>query len=494
MKNKINDYEKDLGLIFFVLFFFFIPFKGLRAQEKDSFFSRNKKVRVYLTEKNSNHRLSLIDSLSFSDKPQPIEKEISVFVDPKKPFQTLLGIGGALTDASAEVYAKMPREKQKELLSAYYNPKLGIGYTLARTNIQSCDFSSETYSYVKENDSDLKTFDISHDRKFRIPFIKDVIKATDGKLTLFASPWSPPAWMKTNHDVLHGGELKPEFYTSWAKFFVKFIQSYEKEGIPIWGFTVQNEEMASQSWESCIYTAEEEKEFVKNYLGPIMYRSGYSQKHLLIWDHNRDLIYQRVSTVLEDPEASKYVWGIAFHWYEYLASGSMDFENTKRVAEAFPDKAMMFTEGCAETYSPDRLNDWGLGERYGLSMINDFNIGSVAWTDWNVLLDDHGGPNHVGNFCMAPVHYDSQTKNLIYTNSYYYLGHFSKFIKPGSRRIACSSSRNNLITTAFQNPDGEIAVVVMNSTEESIPYFLWIQGKAIKLVIPTHSIETLTIR
>ena len=405
----------------------------------------------------------------------------------------MIGIGGALTDASAEVYAKLSKEKQKELLTAYYDKDKGIAYTLGRTNIQSCDFSSDSYSYVKPNDVDLKTFDISHDEKYRIPFIKDVLAAAGGKLTLFASPWSPSAWMKTNNNVLHGGSLKPEYAQTWAGVYVKFIKAYEKAGIPIWGLTVQNEEMANQTWESCIYTAEQERDFVKNFLGPTLEKAGMSDKKLMIWDHNRDLVYQRVSTVLEDPDAAKYVWGIAYHWYEDIAGGSMNFDNTRLVAQAFPDKPMMLTEGCAADFDVKRFTDWSVGEKYGRSMINDFNLGTVAWTDWNILLDDKGGPNHVGNFCMAPVHLDSKTGNLIYTNSFYYLGHFSKFIHPGAKRIISSSSRNALLTTAYVNPDGKIAVVVMNNTDAPIDYFLWIKGKAAKTTSLAHSIATLVI-
>lgn len=187
-----------------------------------------KSVTVYVTAKNTDKKLTKTETLSFVDKPQPIEKEFSVFVDPSKTYQTMLGIGGAITDASAEVFYKLSKEQQQEILTAYYDKEKGIGYTLARTNMQSCDFSSDIYSYISEGDKDLKTFDISHDRKYRIPLIKEAIAKAGGKLTLYASPWSPPAWMKTNNNVLQGGALKPEYNQSWANFFVKFIKEYEK--------------------------------------------------------------------------------------------------------------------------------------------------------------------------------------------------------------------------------------------------------------------------
>ncbi len=464
------------------------------AQNSTTYSASNKTVKVYLTAKNTDNKLSQTETLQFTEKGQPVETEVAVFVDPSKTFQTMLGIGGALTDASAETFYKLSKDKQKELLTAYYDKEKGIGYTLGRTTIQSSDFSSDSYSYVNENDMDLKSFNVKHDEKYRIPFIKEIIGAAGGKLTLFASPWSPPGWMKTNNNVLHGGKLKPEFDQSWANFYVKFINTYEKAGIPIWGLSVQNEPMATQTWESCIYTGEEERDFIKNFLGPTLTKAGMADKKLIAWDHNRDLLYQRASTVLEDPEAAKYVWGIGYHWYETWTGAGMNFENERRVAEAFPSKNLIFTEGCAESFNDTRFNDWVLGERYGYSMINDFNAGTVGWTDWNILLDEKGGPNHVGNFCFAPVHADTKTGNLIYTNSYYYIGHLSKFIQPGAKRIISAASRDKLITTAFVNPDGKIAVVVMNKTDENITYYLWIKGQAAKTTSPAHSIATLVIQ
>jgi glucosylceramidase len=141
----------------------------------------------------------------------------------------------------------------------------------------------------------------------------------------------------------------------------------------------------------------------------------------------------------------------------------------------------------------DRVYDWKLGERYGKSMINDFNSGTVAWTDWNILLDETGGPNHVKNFCFAPIHADTRTNELIYTNSYYYIGHFSKFIKPGATRVQCSSSRSALLSTAFRNPDGSVVVVVMNETNNPVSYYLWINNQSVPLTARPHSIATLVI-
>jgi glucosylceramidase len=466
---------------------------GPAAAQTPSYSAAGKTAQVFTTAQGTDQRLAAGPALSFKQVGQPVETQVCVFVDPGHQFQTLLGIGGALTDASAETFFKLPKARQQEFMRAYYSPNDGIGYTLARTSIGSCDFSSASYTYVKEGDASLKSFSVKHDEQFRIPFIKLATAAAGGQLPLFVSPWSPPAFMKTNHDLLHGGKLLPEFRQPWADYYVKFIQAYEKQGLPIWGLTVQNEEMATQKWESCLYTAEEERDFIKEYLGPTLAKGGMGDKKLIAWDHNRDLLYQRASTVLDDPEAAKYVWGIGYHWYETWTGSGMLFDNEARVKEAFPNTNLIFTEGCIENFKFDQVNEWRLGERYGHSMIHDFNAGTVGWTDWNVLLDQTGGPNHVGNFCFAPIIADTRTGKLIYTNAYYYIGHFSKFIRPGAKRVAVTTNRDWLQATAFQNTDGKVAVVVMNSGNKPQEFQLWIKGQAVATTSLPHSMATYVI-
>lgn len=439
-------------------------------------------------------RLSEQPALVFTPHAVIYENEPSVVVVPGIEFQEILGIGGAITDSSAETLAKLPAAKQKELLDAYYDPVKGIGYSLIRTNIASCDFSSGSYAYVKEGDAELKSFSVAHDEKYRIPMIQRALAAAGGKATVFASPWSPPGWMKDTGQVLQGGKLKPEFRDAWARHFVEFIHAYEARGIPIWGVTVQNEPMAKQKWESCIFSAEEERDFIRDHLGPTLAKAGLGDRKIVAWDHNRDLIFQRASILLADPKAAAYIWGLGYHWYETWTGGGMQFQNLIRTKEAFPKINLLFTEGCAESFDATRYAEWVLGERYGYSMIHDFNAGAVGWTDWNVLLDEKGGPNHVGNFCFAPVHADTRTGELIYTNSYHYLGHFSKFVRPGARRIAVSTTREPLLSTGFRNPDGSLVVVVMNQTEKPLPYQLWLGGQAAATTALPRSITTFIIR
>lgn len=451
-------------------------------------------MSVYTTAKNTNYRLTKTAELAFFDFGQPLESQVCVFVDPSKTFQTIVGIGGAITDAAAETFEKLPESKQQEVLRAYYDAEQGIGYTMARTSIHSCDFSSQSYTYVEENDVSLDSFSIAHDRKYRIPLIKKAMQMTGDQLTLLASPWSPPAWMKTNTSMLKGGQLLAEHRQNWANYFVKFIHAYEKEGVPIWGVSVQNEPMASQTWESCLYTGEQESAFIKHYLGPALHQNGFHHKKLIAWDHNRDLIFQRALAVLHDNETAKYVWGIGYHWYETWTGSGMLFENVKKVKEAFPETNVIFTEGCIEKFDFNRIQDWDLGEIYGHSMVNDFNAGAAAWLDWNVLLDETGGPNHVGNFCFAPIIADTQRGELHYINSYYYLGHFSKFVRPKAKRIISSSNRDSLQTTAFINADGSIVVIVLNTTDIEMDYHLWIEGKATAVKSLAHSITTFVLK
>lgn len=452
-----------------------------------------KTITVYTTAEKTEYRLSKMATLGLTPYGQPLETQPCVFIDVARKFQTITGIGGAITDASAETFANLPAASQEELINAYFDAAQGIGYSLIRTNMNSCDFSSDSYTYVADNDGALQSFNIKHDEAYRIPMIKRAMTAAGGRLPLFISPWSPPAWMKDNNSMLQGGKLKEAYKQSWANYFVKYIKAYEAKGIPVWGLTVQNEPMAKQRWESCIYTAEEERDFIKKYLGPTLQQQGLGNKKLIAWDHNRDLVYQRATTILNDPAAARYVWGIGFHWYETWTGSAMQFENLKRVHETFPDKNLIFTEGCVEKFDMNRITDWMIGERYGYSMVNDFNNGTVAWTDWNILLDETGGPNHVGNFCFAPVHADTKTGKLIYTNAYYYLGHFSKFVKAGARRIGSASSRDKLATTAFINPDGKLVVIVLNVSNDTIAYNVWLQGNAAAITSLPHSIVTLAI-
>ncbi|OYU94649.1 MAG: glycosyl hydrolase [Bacteroidetes bacterium B1(2017)] len=446
---------------------------------------------IYTTAKGSSYKLSPSDTLSFKESKQPLETQICLFIDNTKTFQEMQGIGAAITDASAETFAKVSAAAQEELLNAFFDKNTGIGYSLARTNIHSCDFSSESYTYILEGDKELNSFNIEHDLSFRIPLLKKAFAKTNNELKLFASPWSPPAFMKDNNNMLQGGKLLPAYYQSWATYFVKFITAYQAAGVPIWGVSVQNEPMAKQRWESCIYTAEEERDFLKNYLGPTLKNNGFGNKKIIVWDHNRDLLFHRANTILSDPAAAAYVWGVGYHWYETWTGAQQQHDNLSLVKQVYPNTNLIFTEGCKESFNKKKYKNWDIGEYYADAMIKDFNRGVCAWTDWNIFLDETGGPNHVQNFCFAPVHVNTKTSEIIYTNAFYYIGHFSKFIRPGDYRVACSSSRSTLQASAFINAQGKTSVVVLNKGDKAISYMLYSGTKMLEVTCAAHSIQTI---
>ena len=488
MRTKKYYHRQVLG-IWILLGLITVLFLKCKKEEMALNIYEPEKAEVYVTARDTDQRLSRIGVIRFKAHPQPVENEPTIMIDATKTFQTIVGFGGALTDAAAETFYKLPKNQQKQILQDYFDPDKGIGYTLCRVPIHTCDFSSDSESYTETpDDTLLEHFTIEHDQPYRIPFIRAAMEAAQDTLLLFASPWSPPAWMKTNNSMLQGGKLKPAFRQSWADYFVRFIKAYEQEGIPIWGLTVQNEPMAVQTWESCIYTAEEERDFVRDYLGPTLVKNGLSNVKLMVWDHNRGILYQRDKIVLDDPETSKYVWGVGFHWYV-----GDHFENVRLVHDAYPDKQLVFTEGCVYSFDQERIDEWHWGERYGESILMDLNHWTVGWVDWNLLLDEQGGPNHVGNYCFAPVHGYPASGEIHHMNSYYYMGHFSKFIRPGAKRIIASSNDDRLRTTAFLNPDGRVAVVVLNMTDDVLPFRLWMEGYSAGTESPAHSILTLIL-
>ncbi len=430
-------------------------------------------------------------SEKFQSAPHPgwqeaTDRNADVHIYPQELRQEILGFGGAFTEASAYNFSKLGPENQQRFLEAYFHPEKGNGYTFCRTHIHSCDFALGNYTYVEDGDAELNSFNLAHEETWLFPLLRQAQRVADGKIKLFSSPWSPPAWMKTNGEMNNGGKLKPEFRQAWANYYVKYIREMEKAGFPIWGLTVQNEPAATQIWDSCEYTAEEERDFVKEYLGPALHQAGMADKKLIIWDHNRDIMVERASTVLEDPEAAKYVWGTGFHWY-----GDDAFKNVKTMYERFPDHHLIFTEGCQE--GGPHIGSWDLGERYARSMIHDLNHGTDAWVDWNLLLDIRGGPNHVGNYCSAPILADVENDQLLFQSSYYYIGHFSKYLKPGTHAIRTENSRKDVIAAGFIHED-KLILVALNLTEEPQDLSVRSGTHTLSLSLPPRSIGTWTGR
>jgi glucosylceramidase len=438
-------------------------------------------MRWFLTAQGSSARLTEQAPL----EPSAGDPELPVlFVNPERRFQTIEGFGGAFTEAAAVTWQRLGPAAQAQLLRDYFSRDSGHGYTLCRVHMNSCDFALGHYAHAEvPGDVDLHSFNIERDRQALLPFIKAALRVAGRPIQLLVSPWSPPAWMKSNGQMSQGGKLLPRYARAWARCFVRFIQAYEAEGVPVWGVSVQNEPAATQSWDSCLYSAEEERDFVRDHLGPELRQAGLGHIKIVIWDHNRNLMVERASVVYADPEAAKYVWGTGFHWY-----GENHFDQVQQVHDAWPDKQLLFTEGCQE--GGPHTGEWQLGERYGHSMINDLNRWTVGWIDWNLLLDASGGPNHVGNLCSAPVLANAAGDGFLHQSSYWYMGHFARFVQPGARRVLCAASLQALEASAFLNPDGSTATVAMNRSESAIPFVLRWAGQSYSAVLPPRSVAT----
>ena len=436
---------------------------------------------IYLTSKESEARIKKIpESELLHDSKTELR---SIKVDKNQIRQSILGFGGAFTEASASIYNELDGDKKSEIIQAYFGDS-GNQYNMGRTHINSCDFSLGNYVLCEEEDRKLVGFSIERDKKMLIPFIKEALNEASSPVLIMASPWSPPPWMKTNNQMNHGGKLKEEFQDTWAEYYCKYIEFYERDGVPIWGISVQNEPEAVQTWDSCIYTGEEERDFIKNFLGPALKRNKYLDKKLVIWDHNRDVMVERSRTVLSDPDAAQYVWGTGFHWYN-----GDHFDEVQKVHDEFPDKELIFTEGCQE--GGPHIGSWDLGERYATSIINDLNRYTVGWIDWNLLLDERGGPNHVGNYCSAPIIVNTKTQELLYQSSYFYLGHFSRFFSRGDKIVQCENTTSQLLSLSGINKNDKLTTTIMNKEEDSIP-FLYDNGSEKKSYsIPPRSIITI---
>ena len=441
----------------------------------------DKNRTIYLTSKESKARIKKIPESELLHDSKTELRSIKVVKNQIR--QSILGFGGAFTEASASVFHQLDADKKSEIIQAYFGDN-GNQYNMGRTHINSCDFSLGNYALCEKEDRKLTDFSIERDKKMLIPFIKEALNEASSPILLMASPWSPPPWMKTNNQMNHGGKLKEEFQDTWAEYYCKFIEFYERDGVPIWGISVQNEPEAVQTWDSCIYTGEEERDFIKNFLGPALKKNNYLDKKLVIWDHNRDVMLKRSRAVLSDPEAAKYVWGTGFHWYN-----GDHFDEVQKVHDEFPDKELIFTEGCQE--AGPHIGSWDLGERYATSIINDLNRYTVGWIDWNLLLDERGGPNHVGNYCSAPIIVNTKTQELLYQSSYFYLGHFSRFFSRGDKIVKCENTTSQLLSLSGINKNGKLTTTIMNKEEDSIP-FLYDDGSEKKSYsIPPRSIITI---
>lgn len=420
----------------------------------------------------------------YLEQVQQIKCEGQVQIKTGDTKQELTGFGGAFTEATCYMLSCAKEADRTRVLNEYFGRE-SSNYSLARLTIHSCDFAMSNYEYVRDkNDLQLEKFDISNDHNYIIPIVKEALEINPD-IKFLASPWSPPAYVKTTNMMNHGGKLKPEYYKTWALYFVKFIQEYEKQGIPIWAVTIQNEPSATQTWESCIWTAEEEALFVKDYLVP-MFKAHNIDTKIIIHDHNRDDVNARVDAAFADPVVREAVYGIGIHWYVVE-----EYENLTELHNKYPEQHIMFTEGCCELGIGYETGQWKNGEKYSYEIINNFNNYCESFLDWNLVLDQLGGPNHVKNFCEAPVMIDYENDHQVtYNNSFYYIRHFSKFIEPGDVVISSDTSDDRLNVLVVKG-EKHHKLFILNRSEEEINYQTDIEEFG--TMIPPRAMQTIIL-
>jgi glucosylceramidase len=401
----------------------------------------------------------------------------TITITPATTYQTIVGFGAALTECAVFNLCTITAARKNEVLNAFFNPFTGAGYTVVRVSINSCDFSLAQYAYDNTaGDNNLDNFDISHEQKYLIPTVKQAMVVPGSNFRIFGSPWSPPAWMKSNGTMLNGGQLKSDCFSAWALYYVKYVNAMKSNGITIWGLTVQNEPQATQTWESCIYSSQQERDFVKNYLGPTLAKNNVTAK-VMIWDHNKDIIVERATTVLSDTGAAKYVWGTAYHHY-----GGDHFDYMNTVHDAFPQKTMLGTENSVHT-------GFSEVERMAHEIIGDLNSWSTGYLTWNMVTDMNGGPFHDRSPGVpGDAQVDTVTSTVTYPPNYYYMTHFSKYMRPDAVRIGCVYSGTDLEATAVKNTNGVITVAVLNKTANAVNFIIKQGTQIIKPSIPAHSL------
>ena len=477
---KIKEY-KQLTKIISASFFLGLSL-SLSAQTANE-------IKVFQSVKGKSDMMEKLNPIKLVTDDKTEMEAINVY--PKIQYQLILGFGGAFTETSAYNYMQLSGPQRDKLIESYFDKEKGIGLNFCRTHINSADFSISEYNYVKDNDAQLKTFSIDRDRKYIIPMLKAAKKYAPN-LYLFASPWTPPAWMKSNNKLINGGKLLPKYYDTWAKYFVKYLEAYKNEGLNFFGVTVQNEPKAIQTWESCQYTGTDEGNFATKYLKPELKKAGFDNIKIMVWDHNKERVFERASESLSVPGATNAIWGIACHWY----SGD-HFDALRLTHEKFPYKPIILTEFCTgiEKKGPNfAASNWDDVESYSNEIIGDLNNYVSAIVDWNLVVDLNGGPYHnrTGG-CKAQIVVDAAKNSFSLQPLYYAFGHFSKFIERGAKRIGCSSYIDNLKVSSFINPNGEVIVEILNKGDKAASPKLRINGSSAALNIPAKSLTTLVV-
>jgi len=447
-----------------------------------------KKMKIFAS--SVNEKQMLVEQQEIILKQDFETENLLINIYPEFKYQQILGFGAAFTETSAYNFSLLSPDSQQQLAEAYFG-KTGIGYNFCRTHINAADFSIDEYTYVEDGDVELKTFNIDRERKYNIPMIQAALKVNPD-LLLFASPWSPPAWMKDNKRVTYGGRLLDEYYPTWAKYFSLYLKEFKKEGIDFFGVSIQNEPKAVQQWESCIWTGEEEGVFAANYLRPSLDEYGFDHIKIIIWDHNKERVMERARESMSVPGAEKAIWGVGHHLY----SGD-HFDNLRMAHELYPDKHLIATENNAYgVRGGDVAANWKDIEIYAKETIMNFNNFTAAAVAWNMIVDfKTGGPFHntPAGGSSAPVWVDADKKEFILGPMFYTDGHFSKFIKRGAVRIGSSVYNDAVKVAAFSNPDGEIIVIVLNTTNSDATPKIRLNNCTAEFRMPAKSLQTLII-
>ncbi|EFA05963.2 lysosomal acid glucosylceramidase [Tribolium castaneum] len=421
-----------------------------------------------------------------------------IVIDPKTKYQTILGWGGAFTDAAGINIASLEESLQTKLLESYFSEN-GLEYSLCRVPIGGTDFSVRAYSYDDgKEDKDLTNFKLAEeDHKYKIPYIKKALELTENRLKLFASAWTAPKWMKTDGQYAGlGGSLKKEMYQTWVDYFIKFFDSYKEQGISFWGVTTGNEPSLAISPTNRInnvgWGPKNMGTWVRDNLGPTIRNSAYSDMKIMILDDQRSLLPWYADEVLKDNTVRKYVDGVAVHWYHniwplFWPASVLTFTHWH-----FPEKFILATEACNGVGEESVvLGSWERGEKYSYDIIKDLQNWVTGWIDWNMVLDLSGGPTYISNNVDAPIIVNASAGEFYKQPMYYHLGHFSKFVPPNSVLIKTSFANKDLLTVGFQRPDNATVLVILNKTGKTIPVNVVDPNKGVAQVeIKARSIVT----
>jgi glucosylceramidase len=404
----------------------------------------------------------------------------AVEIDAKQRFQSILGFGGAFTDASCYLFSRMDPAQRRLLMEELVGAE-GLCLSVGRTCIGSSDYSRSAYSFDDSPapDPELKNFSIAHDREYILPMLRAAL-AVNPQLFLFSSPWSPPAWMKTGGSLL-GGSMRKNYLAAYAQYFVKFLEAYRAEGVTIGAVTTQNEVDTDQDGKmpAALWGQEYESGFISEFLGPALHGASLDTKIWLL-DHNYNL-WGRVLDELSDPDVFQYVDGVAWHGYV----GTPDAMT--RVHDAYPVKHAYWTEGGPDISAPDYAVDWAKWSSSFAGILKNWARCIVAW---NLLLDEKGAPN-IGPFsCGGVVTLDSKTQQITRSGQYWAFAHYSKAVRRGARVIATRGSQSALEHVAFANPEGDYVLVLTNQGNEREVNCRF-EGKFLNLKLPKNSIVTI---